>query len=274
MKVNYKTLKNEKYTVTVPDDDANVCTLRQLIATDRGANPELIRIVFNGKALVDGKTLSDYNIDDDKTVVIIINTKPIPVTERAPVPPPQPVPSSLHPSGPPLPIIPPITGSQSVSNMGNLFNAQPPITQTQSVSNISNLFGGLGSGSNIGNLLNDLTTQTLSNTESGGNLDAMLNGMGMERFLSLMILNSMMNDPEMRQVIESNPGLALQIVSNPNFLRQILETPDDTTPLTEEEQAEIQELVEMGIPQADAQECYVMANKNKMVAANIFFSRD
>ena len=53
MKVNYKTIKNEKYTVEVPED-ATVQP-RQLIATDRKAKPELIRIIFQGKALVDGK---------------------------------------------------------------------------------------------------------------------------------------------------------------------------------------------------------------------------
>ena len=46
------------------------------------------------------------------------------------------------------------------------------------------------------------------------------------------------------------------------------------TPLTEEEQAEVQELVDMGIPQDDARECYMLAEKNKMMAADIFFSRN
>ena len=57
---------------------------------------------------------------------------------------------------------------------------------------------------------------------SNGDPESILNGSSMESLLPMMILGTMMNDPEMRQMVESNPGLALQVVSSPDFLRQIL----------------------------------------------------
>jgi hypothetical protein len=243
MKVNYKTIKNEKYSVTIPDD-SEVQTLRQAIATDRSAKPELIRIIFLGKALSDGKPLSEYKIVDDSTVIIIINTKPISVKEAPLVPNVPPASAPIDPSGPPQPIIPPL---------GNLFGEAPQSTMLP----LGNLFG------------------PPSNTPADGDsedLGSLLNGLGSNQLLTMMLLGSMMNDPETRPLIEANPGLALQMLSNPEFLNQIIGSAQEPTPLTEEEQAEVQELVEMGIPQKEAEECYHMANKNKMLAANIFFN--
>jgi hypothetical protein len=278
MKVNYKTIKNEKYSLEIPEN-SDVQTLRQAIAVDRSIpnKTELIRIIFNGKALVDGKLLSDYKIHDDSTVIIIINTKTIPVptptltsttlTSTTTTTPEQPI----NQSGPPLPIIPsmgsifnePSANSEGQPNIGNLFMSST--VRSQSGLNIGNLFGGErqpDTGLDTESTINGLDIGSIINGSDGGNL------------LSLVFLGAMMNDPEMRQMVESNPGLALQIVSNPNFIRQVFHSSEESPVLTEDEQAEVQELIEMGIPESDARECYIVAEKDKMLAANIFFSRN
>ena len=73
MKVIIKTLKQVIYNIEISSEKSTILNLKKEIEKLHGFDFSTIKLLFNGKLLDDSKTLNDYNIQDECTVVMMIS---------------------------------------------------------------------------------------------------------------------------------------------------------------------------------------------------------
>ena len=74
MQIFVKTLNGKTLTIDVAPSDS-VESLKKVLSSQIGVHRDEQRLVFAGKQLEDQRTLSDYNIQKDSTVYLILRMK-------------------------------------------------------------------------------------------------------------------------------------------------------------------------------------------------------
>ncbi|KAI2615473.1 UV excision repair protein Rad23 [Hypoxylon sp. NC1633] len=83
MKVTFKELSNQKFTLDVEPSDL-ISTLKQRVAEEKGWDPKALKLIYSGKILKDEDTVSAHKIEEKGYVVCMVSKpKPAPAAAAA-----------------------------------------------------------------------------------------------------------------------------------------------------------------------------------------------
>jgi len=84
MQITFKTITQQSFQIDV-DPSETIADVKSKISKERGENEfplDTLRLIYNGKVLVDAQTVQELNIDEKKFVVVMaVRKKPVEVTE-------------------------------------------------------------------------------------------------------------------------------------------------------------------------------------------------
>ena len=119
--VNIKQLSNKSSVIEI-DPNVTVNDLKSKIAEIVDLVPERQRLIHNGKILKDDKTLSEYNIEEGHTVILLKRSLP----SDKPAPPPDPVTQRTEPEAN---SVPPANAVPDGNFMSAMFQNNPQLNR-------------------------------------------------------------------------------------------------------------------------------------------------
>ena len=282
MKVQFKNVKSETYEVEI-DPSSTILQTKYALAEQLGTGIESLKLIFGGKILKDEETLDSCQVNEKTPIVFMNKSLPKPKSKPAPEPAPPidttPIPGAvLEPHIEPVeePVVnpPPTTAP---TNLGPLpFGTQA--FQIPAPSPNPNIImppgqGGLGGAGSTGNM---------------GNMGGLITQMIQSGQLDLdPVLDSMMQDPQISQLVGGDKEQLREIMSDPQTLQMLgamggmggmggtgmsgMGMPE-TLNFTEEENQQIDELVAMFGDEQMVVQYYIAADKNKELAANMLMN--